>query len=97
MENKFYVGIVHHGKKFFTDRKFFRDEYNEKIVLYKVNEFLYLDLLSGICYSTNINNREYILDESLVETNIDDYKVDYRYLLSRYEESTLTRKKKKDI
>lgn len=97
MENNFYVGIVRHGKKFFSDGKILRNGFDEKLVLYKVNDTLYLDLINGVCYGTDINNREYVLNESLVLTNIDDYKVDYRYLLSRYDESALTRKKKKDI
>lgn len=94
MENNFYVGIVYHSKRFLDGKIIFRNEYKEKLVLYNVNNNVYVDLLSGICYSTDDTARDYVLEDSLILTNIDDYKTNYRYLLSRYNEGSLTRKKK---
>ena len=37
--------------KIFDGRRFFRDEYNEKVVLYNIKDNVYLDLINGICYS----------------------------------------------
>ena len=94
MENNFYVGIVHHGKRIFDGKNFFRDAYNEKLVLYNLDNGVYLDLLGGICYSTDNTSRDYVLEDSLILTDIDDYKTNYRYLLSEYKEGNLTRMKK---
>lgn len=91
MENNFYVGIVHHCKKLF------KDEYNEKLVLYDIGNNLYLDLINGICYGTDINDKDYVLGDSLIVTDIDDYKINYKYLLSKYREDTLIKMKKKNM
>lgn len=97
MENNFYVGLVHHSKRLFDGKKFFRDEYNEKLVLYNIHDSVYLDLINGICYNTDSSAKDYVLEDSLIITNIDDYKINYRYLLSKYKEGSFSRKKKKNL
>ena len=89
MENNFYVGVVYHGKRIF------KNEYREKLVLYSENSFVFLDLLNGITYGIDGSGKDYVLKDSIISTDINEYKIDYKYLLSRYKCGVLTRKRKK--
>ena len=87
MENNFYVGVVFHGKRPF------KVEYTEKLVLYSDDNFNYLDLINDIYYTIDESNRDYVIKESLVPTDISEYREDYLYMLSRHNENRLSRKK----
>jgi len=87
MENNFYVGVVFHGKRAF------KNEYSEKLVLYSEDNYNYLDLINNLYYSIDTNNRDYVIEESLVPTDVSEYREDYLYMLSRCKENGLSRKK----
>lgn len=78
MENNFYVGIVFHKKKIF------KSSYSEKIVLYSEDNTYYVDLINNNIYTTNCNEKDFVLPESIFRTDISDYRVDYKYLLNKY-------------
>ncbi len=86
MENNFYVGTIKHKKKIL------KNAYNEKVVLYKKNETRYLDLIKDKEYSTNTNKHSYVKEETIKEVNVDDFNIDYIYLLNRH--NNVKRKKK---
>ena len=94
MENSFYIGIVHHSIKFFDGKNFFRSEYNESLVLYHLGGSNYLDLVTGNFYNTDSNAKDYVFEDSLVITDVGDYKINYMYLLERYKEDIAVKKKK---
>ena len=87
MENNFYLGIIHYKKKS-------RYRHSQTAVLYSEDNINYLELESGIWYTTDNKNKEYIERESIIPTDISQYKVDYRYLFSRINEKKPTRTKK---
>lgn len=87
MENNFYVGIVHHNKKVT------KEAYNEKLVLYSTNNYDYLDLINDIEYTTDVSNKDYVKAETLEPVNINDFREDYGYLLSRHYDKLKAKKK----
>lgn len=91
MKDSFYVGIVCHGKKLF------KAGYKEKLVLYSQDGINYLDLISDTYYTTDKNNRDYIEKESLIPTDVSEYREDYLYLLSKYSVRNKARKKYRDF
>lgn len=90
MENNFFVGVVHHGKKLF------KPEYSEKVVLYSEDNVNFLDLRCCIWYTTNCNDKDYVEKETIISTDISLYREDYLYLLSKFKETGLVRKKRFD-
>ena len=78
MESNFYVGDVCHR------RRFFKSEYIEKIVLYSTDGFNYLDLLTCNWYTTDRNCKDYVDSNTIISTDISQYRTDYIYLLSKY-------------
>lgn len=76
MENNFYVGKIYHRRKF----KF---PYIEKAVLYSCDSFYYLDLIEDKWYTTDTTKKDYVIKDSIVPTEIEDYKSDYLYLLNK--------------
>ena len=88
MANNFYVGVVYHGKRFF------KHAYSEKVVLYSENNTDYLDLINNIWYSTNNFDKDYVDFDSLISTDVSLYKEDYLYLLSKYKNRSMTKKRK---
>lgn len=87
MENNFYVGIIHHKKRII------RPEYNEKVVLYKLSNERYLDLIKDIEYTTNINEKDYVIEETLIITDITQYRENYLYLLSKHNNNNHSKKR----
>jgi len=90
MERNFYVGIVNHNKKRL------KPSYQEKIILYKEGN-LYIDLLTNNEYTIDKNNTDYVLEETLVPTDITDYKIDYLYLLRKRNNGNIKLAKKRKI
>lgn len=76
MENKFYVGEIFHSKKI-------KPAYTEKNVLFTNDDTLYLDLINNRWYSSDNREKDYVIKESLIPTNVNDYEIDYMYLLKR--------------
>ena len=92
MENNFYIGIVHHKKRVF------KSQYEEKIVLYSINDINYIDLINNIVYTTDSDSKDYVVRDSLIPTDVSEHRIDYMYLLSRYNsEGTIGRKKTRTI
>ena len=89
MENNFYVGVICHGKRTF------KSEYREKKVLYSEDNYNYLDLMCGIWYNTDMDNRDYVDATTIVDTDISEYRDDYMYMLYKYRENILIRTKTK--
>lgn len=86
MEDNFYVGDVFHSKR--------RNYKTEKTVLYSKDKIIYIDLLNEKEYTTNTKNKDYVLEDSLIPTDINDFKEDYNYLLYRYNNGMVKSKKK---
>lgn len=82
MENNFYVGVVHYGKRLL------KGEYTEKLVLYSEDNINYLDLKNDRYYTTDTSSKDYVMRESLISTDISQYRDDYLYLLSKYKENS---------
>lgn len=76
MENNFYVGTIIHRKK--------NSVSSEKLVLYTTDNINYTDLITDNVYTTNSNNKYYLLENSLIPIDIDDFKIDYNYLLDKH-------------
>lgn len=89
MESNFYIGTVHHQKRLF------KQQYQEKIVLYSTDNINFIDLINCAIYSTDVLNKDYVIRESLVPTEISEYRTDYMYLLSVYKPKIMTRYRKK--
>ena len=87
MENNFYVGIVKHEKYGL------HKEYSEKVVLYKDGS-RYIDLINDRVYENSFGIKDYVLEDTLVPTDVSEHKTDYPYLLNRYKEVGKPRKKK---
>lgn len=68
MVNNYYIGDIHHNK---TIKK---DSYTEKLVLYSDDKYNYLDLINDINYTTDNNKKAYVLEETLVEIDIRDFR-----------------------
>ena len=84
----FFVGIVHYGKR--TRRK----EYEEKLVLYTEDGYNYIDLRDESVYTINISDKDYVISESLIPTDISEYREDYSYLLKKYKEEKIVKKRR---
>ena len=78
MANNFYVGEVYHKRKILK----FNFDYREKLVLYTEDDIIYLDLLGEKAYTCDRTHNDYVIRESLIPTDVRDYKVDYMYLLN---------------
>lgn len=85
MENNFYVGDVYHSKK--------KDKI-EKTVLYSSDRVVYIDLLNEKEYTTDKSEKDYVIEESLILTDINNFREDYNYLLYRYNYGNIKSKKK---
>lgn len=86
MENNFYVGDVYHSKR--------RSTKIEKTVLYSNDKEVYIDLLNEKEYSIDQKEKDYVIEESLIPVDINDFKEDYNYLLYRYNNGMVKSKKK---
>ena len=91
MENNFYVGIVFH------ERGIMHEEINEKVVLYTEDNIYYIDLLKKKTYSTDTNEKEYVKSDTLVKADVNDFNIDYMYLLNKYNQTGRDVKKKNKI
>lgn len=83
MENNFFVGVVVHRRRKSNSLT------REKLVLYSRNDIDYIDLLNNNRYVSeeSANTREdYVIKSSLIKVDVSDYRTDYYYLLSRYNE-----------
>ena len=89
MENNFYVGIVCHR------RLILNNILRERRVLYTSDNIYYIDLKKEKEYTTNDNLNVFIDKGALIPTDINDYNVDYAYLLSKYNSNKKVRKRKK--
>lgn len=90
MENNFYVGTINHSKRLA------KPAWKEKAILYTEDGLNYIDLITSTTYSLESNNNhDYVEKNSLVETDVLDYKTDYYYLLSKYKSTPKERSKKK--
>mgnify|MGYP000055582507 FL=1 len=89
MENNFFVGnVVHKNKKG-------NNLYNEKIVLYTCDNVYFIDLLTDNTYTTNSENRDYVVYDSLVPTNSEEFRIDYDYLLIKHNDGNNNNKIKR--
>lgn len=86
-KGNFYIGIVHHKKRVL------KSQYDEKIVLYTNNDIDYIDLINNVVYSTDCSEKDYVVKESLILTDISEHRIDYIYLLNQYDSKAKTRKK----
>lgn len=86
MEDNFYVGDIFHSKK--------RNSKIEKAVLYSKDRVVYIDLLNEKEYTTDTNENDYVIEDSLIPTDTNDFKEDYNYLLYRYSNGMAKSKKK---
>ncbi|MBQ8193027.1 MAG: hypothetical protein IJZ46_03040 [Bacilli bacterium] len=89
MENNFYLGVVMHSKKRSCNN------YTEKVVLYSDDNIFYIDLVNGNIYSTDVTNKDYVLIDTLVSTDIKEYKTDYLFLLNKFKSNKDIYKRKK--
>lgn len=85
MENNFYVGDVCHKRLFGTVT-------TEKNVLYSDDNINYLELNTGIWYSTDSNEKDYVDESSIISTDISLFKEDYMLLLDKYRDKTIKKK-----
>ncbi len=76
MENNFYVGDIFH-------RRFFKFSYIERNVLYAYDEDNYFNLISEKWYTTDSNNKDYVIKDSLIPTDINEYNSNYQYLYEK--------------
>lgn len=77
MENNFYVGCIFHRKKL-------RASYVEQTVLYTEDDYEYLDLLKSKYYNINTKEKDYVIRDSLIPTDVDNYQINYKYLLEKH-------------
>lgn len=87
MENNFYVGVINYGKRYS------KQKHIQNAVLYSEDGINYLELETGIWYTTDSSNRDYVDKGSILPTDINLYKVNYMYLLSRCKEKKNARRK----
>ena len=87
MVNRFYVGDIFHAKTIT------KEAYIEKNVLYKEDDNNYLDLINDVSYTTDSSKKSYVIEDSLLLMNPNDFKEDYNYLLSRCNDIKKTKKK----
>ena len=66
----------------------------QKAVLYSKDRVVYIDLLNEKEYTTDTNENDYVIEDSLIPTDTNDFKEDYNYLLYRYSNGMVKRKKK---
>lgn len=86
MENNFYVGDIYYSKR---NKNM---GCTDKVVLYSDDNFYYLDLISGKWYNTDSNENDYVIKDSIIPTDINQYRENYRYLLSKYNDRTIKKK-----
>ena len=55
---------------------------------------MYIDLLNEREYTTDTNEKDYVIEDSLIPTDTNDFKEDYNYLLYRYSNGMVKSKKK---
>lgn len=77
MGNNYYVGKIYHRRKI-------KQSYIEKTVLYTEDDFNYLDLIKGKYYNVDTKEKDYIIKDSLIPTEVEDYKINYKYLLEKH-------------
>ena len=77
MENNFYVGNIFHRRRI-------RQISIDCTVLYTEDNYHYLDLISGKWYDIDTRKKDYVIRDSIRTTDIDDYRIDYKHLLSKY-------------
>ena len=89
MENNFFVGnVVHKNKKG-------NNLYSEKRVLYTCDNDYFIELLTDNPYTTNSENRDYVVYDSLVPTNSEEFRIDYDYLLIKHNDGNNNNKIKR--
>ncbi len=76
MKNNFYVGQIFH-------RRFIKPCYIEKSLLYTSDEYNYFDLVREKWYTTNTSEKDYVIKDSLVATDINEYNNNYQYLYKK--------------
>lgn len=81
MENNFFVGDIFYGKKLG------RQKHIEKCVLYSDDNYNYLDLINGRWYTIDVNDRDYVITDSIRTTDINQYRENYLYLLDKHKKS----------
>lgn len=81
MEDKYYACKVFHK------RKNLKMAFEEKLVLYSNDNIHYIDLVNNKCYTTDINEKEYVIEDSIMPIDISEYNIDYRYLLVKRKEN----------
>lgn len=86
MEGNFYVGVIYYGKRI---RK---PKHSESVVLYSEDNIYFLDLMRNIYYTTDNQNKDYVDRSSLIQTNIEEYRENYEYLLARSKENNSRKK-----
>lgn len=90
MENNFYVGTIYHSKKLV------KPAWKEKAILYTEDKVNYIDLITSTTYPLGgNNNHDYVEENSLVKTDVTDYKTDYYYLLTKYKNAPKEKTKKR--
>ena len=87
MENKFYVGLICHTKRIKNE-----DDY-EKVILYQKDSEHYLDLIAEKEYTLDESKKEHVVRDTLQEIDINDFREDYHYLLLRYNNKRVIKKK----
>lgn len=88
MENNFFVGVVYHSKRAF------RTEYKEKLILYSDNYQEFVDLVTCQVYTLDESKKDYVLKETLIPTDVSEYRDDYLYLLFKYKDGIMNKKRK---
>ncbi len=91
MGNNFYVGNIIHKKKNGNTA------YIEKMVLYTSDNIYYIDLINDITYTSNNFDKSYVDSSSLVSINIEDFRIDYMYLLLKHNEGINNHHKRRKI
>ena len=76
MKNNFYVGQIFHSW-------FIKPCYIEKSLLYTSDEYNYFDLVREKWYTTNTSEKDYVIKDSLVATDINEYNNNYQYLYKK--------------
>ena len=66
----------------------------KEIVKYSKDKVVYIDLLNEKEYTTDTNENDYVIEDSLIPTDTNDFKEDYNYLLYRYSNGMVKSKKK---
>ena len=70
-------------KKSIFHRRFIKPCYIEKSLLYTSDEYNYFDLVREKWYTTNTSEKDYVIKDSLVATDINEYNNNYQYLYKK--------------